>query len=142
MSDMLAAFLWGQLELCAEIKEKRKFVYEAYTAIIKDTALRHTVIPQGSDPSYHLFYVILPQGCDRMAVMSGMKDNGVQTAFHYVPLHTSPVGLSLGGKVGTLPVTEDLSTRLLRLPLYPGLNADDVQKITEVLMDALSKYSG
>lgn len=75
-------------------------------------------IPDECESNYHMFYVILPDTGIRDALIANLKDHGIAAPFHYVPLHTAPVGLKFGYRPGQLPVTEDLSSRLMRLPFY------------------------
>ena len=140
-ADILAAYLLGQLEAHKDIKTRRKVLYEMYMDGLADFPVDLPVIPEGCDPSYHLFHVILPAAAARDGVMAAMKEAGVQVTSHYVPLHTSPVGLSLGGQAGSLPVTEDLSQRLIRLPLYPDLSSGDINKVINSLSSALQNQN-
>ena len=138
MSDMLAAYLLGQLEARAEIKTRRKAHFEMYLELLADVDIQLPHIGAQDEPSYHLFPLLLPHAEERERVMSSMKEQGVQTTFHYVPLHLSPVGLSLGNKEGSLPVTEDISARLIRLPLYPDLTPEEVEQVAAALKETLS----
>lgn len=141
MSDILAAYLLGQFEAHSEIKNKRKQLYQLYKENLQNSALETQQIPEGCDPSYHLFYALLPKDIDRPELMRTFKDQGIQLTSHYVPLHTSPVGQTLGGRSGDLPVTESVSERLIRLPLYPDLKDSDVKNICEVLLGSLAAGS-
>jgi dTDP-4-amino-4,6-dideoxygalactose transaminase len=78
-------------------------------------------IPEGCQSNYHMFYVITENLRTRDALIAYLKEQGIGAVFHYVPLHTAPVGQRFGYRAGDLPVTEDLSNRLVRLPFYHGL---------------------
>ena len=137
LSDILAAFLYAQLENLEEINKKRKEVFNFYYENLKDLEkagkLRLPVIPDNCQSNHHLFHIILPSQEDRNNLMQKMKIAGVHTTFHYVPLHNSPMGNKFGYKTGDLPLTEDLSNRLLRLPLYPHLKREELETVIATL---------
>lgn len=121
-SDILAAYLYAQLEELESINNKRKQIFEFYYNNLKDLEaegkIRLPYIPPNVTPNYHMFYVIFPSAELRTRIMAELKAAEIMAIFHYVPLHTSPMGRHFGYKSGDLPVTEDLSERLLRLPFY------------------------
>jgi len=121
LSEICSAFLYAQLEEMDRISQRRREIYQSYRKALKPMEasglLRLPVIPEDCDSNYHLCYVILPSALDRDRVLAEMKNAGVAALFHYVPLHNSPKGIELCGKT-SLPVTEDISARLLRLPMY------------------------
>ena len=125
LSEILAAFLYAQLEHLEPIAARRKEIYERYAADLRpleeDGLLRLPRIPADCQTNYHLFYVLLGDAGWRDGLLASLKQEGIHAVFHYVPLHTSPVGKSFGYREGDLPVTEDLSARLVRLPMYYGL---------------------
>ena len=120
-SDILAAFLFAQLEKMDEITETRKKIYDFYyenlIGEIKGK-LELPVIPGDCVSNYHMFYILLENEIKRNNLISHLKDKQISSVFHYVPLHISQMGLNLGYKSGDLPVTEDVSRRLLRVPFY------------------------
>ena len=128
LSDVLAAFLYAQLEELESIKKKRKAVFDFYYENLRDLEeagkLRLPIVPDNCEINYHLFYILLPSENKRNSLMQYLKSCGVQAVFHYVPLHTSPMGSKFGYKPGDLPVTESASGRLLRLPFYPNIGQD------------------
>ncbi len=132
-ADILAAFLYAQLENMEKITARRKRIYETYEAALRPLADRGLLtlptIPADCGTNYHMFYVILADLATRTALIKHLKGKGILTVFHYVPLHTSPVGRDMGYRDGMLPVTENLSERLLRLPFYYGLEEDDVLSV-------------
>jgi dTDP-4-amino-4,6-dideoxygalactose transaminase len=139
-SDLLAAFLLAQLEAREEIQRKRRLVWEYYwqhlQGVAQENKVRLPVVPVECAQSYHMFYLILPSlGC-RQALIAHLKEQGILSVFHYVPLHLSTMGMKFG--VRECPVTENLSSRLLRLPFYndltEGEQAQIVRAITEFFL--------
>ncbi len=132
-SDLLAAFLYAQLENIEAIEEQRKaifnYYYEALTPLANKGVLRLPVIPLECKDNSHMFYIILEDEQTRDALMLYLRESGILAVFHYLPLHLSPVGLSMGYKKGQLPVTEYISARLLRLPFYYNLSREEQIKV-------------
>ncbi len=128
-SDILAAFLYGQLEAWKMIQDKRKRIWDYYQENLQDWAgangIRLPIIPEHCEQSYHMYYILLPSLDVRQALIKDLKQKGIQTVFHYLALHLSDMGLKFGGKEGDCPVTEDVSDRLLRLPFYNTLTEDE-----------------
>ena len=92
------------------------------------------VVPPHCDQTYHMFYLVLPSHNDRQALMAHLRQRGIYAVFHYLPLHSSPMGQTFGGKAGDCPVTEDTSERLLRLPLFNGFaDAQQMEVIAALL---------
>jgi dTDP-4-amino-4,6-dideoxygalactose transaminase len=130
-SEICSAFLYAQLEEMDRISERRKEIYQAYRRALKplevEGLLQLPVIPEDCDSNYHLFYVILPDWLQRDEMLERMRTDEVRSVFHYVPLHSSPKGRELVGDM-VLQVTEDLSARLLRMPMYYNLSAEEQQR--------------
>ena len=84
-----------------------------------------------------MYYVLLPKEIDRKSILEEFQRNGISSVFHYVPLHSSPAGKSYGKTHGTLINTENLSSRLIRLPLWIGLSRIEQEKVVNVLSRAL-----
>ena len=122
MSEICSAFLFAQLEMMDVITERRRQLYQTYRHQLKpleaDGLVRLPHVPDDCQSNYHLFYILLPDRTTRDALMTHLRENGINTVFHYVPLHSSPMGHTFGYREGDLPITEDLSGRLLRLPIY------------------------
>jgi dTDP-4-amino-4,6-dideoxygalactose transaminase len=129
-SDILAAYLYAQLENIGKIQNMRRKIFEYYREGLKELEnngkIRLPFIPKHCSSNHHMFYIIFASKKIRDMVMRGLREAGIQAIFHYVPLHASPMGMRLGYKVGDLPITEDLSGRLLRLPFY-----NDISKIQQ-----------
>ncbi len=138
-SDMLAAFLYAQLQAKDHIQEHRKRVWEYYYTHLKKWAREHGVklptIPQHCEQPYHMFYMVMPSYEDRQALIAHLKSRGILAVFHYLPLHLSGVGIRLGGKKGDCPVTEDISDRLIRLPLYNDLTEAEQKTVIAAIYD-------
>ena len=136
-SEILAAFLYAQLEDHGTIQGKRRLVWERYNEALQAWSTRLGVglphIPIHCEQSYHMYYVVMPNLEMRQALIAHLKDAGISAVFHYLPLHTSEMGKSLGGRQGECPVTEDVSDRLLRLPFYTSLTQNDQARVIEAL---------
>ena len=136
-SDLLAAFLLAQLEGRQGIQTKRRRVWEYYWRHLQVLAgknkVRLPVIPAECEQAYHMFYLILPSLECRQALIAHLKEQGILSVFHYVPLHLSAMGMKFGAR--ECPVTEDLSSRLLRLPFYNDLTEDDQAQVVGLIKD-------
>jgi len=134
-SEISSAFLWGQFENLEVITARRQSIYERYLAGLGDLEeaelLRLPRIPKECRQNYHMFYVLLPDQARRDHLMRALAEDEILAVFHYVPLHTSPMGESFGYKEGDLPVTEDQSARILRLPFYFDLSQEDQNFVIE-----------
>jgi dTDP-4-amino-4,6-dideoxygalactose transaminase len=128
MSDVLAAFLYAQLEVWQNIQAKRRNIWERYDEELRDWAVTQNVrqpfIPEHCDQAWHMYYLLLPSLEKRTALIAHLKQNGVHAVFHYLPLHLSDVGKSYGGREGDCPVSQDVSDRLLRLPFHNSMSAE------------------
>jgi len=136
-SDILAAFLFAQLEARESIQAKRRRIWKYYAEHLKDWAqgsgVRLPVVPEHCEQAYHMFYLIMPSLESRQALITHLKDRGIMSVFHYQPLHLSKMGRRFGGKPGDCPVTEDVSERLLRLPFFSSLSDGDIDAIGEAI---------
>jgi dTDP-4-amino-4,6-dideoxygalactose transaminase len=137
LSDILAAFLYAQLEGQEQIQIRRRKIWDYYYHHLSDWAQAHgvrlPVVPPYCDHPSHLFYMLLPSPEQRQALTSHLKSFGIQAAFHFLPLHLSNMGRQFGGKPGDCPVTEAVSDRLLRLPLYNDLTETDQRLVVETI---------
>ena len=124
--ELVASFLFGQLEKESAIRNDRMASWKAYDRAMRpftNRGLQTPSIPESCDHNAHLYYIILPSAELRDQFIAGMKIDGIMTPFHYVPLHSSPAGRRFGRTSGSLACTDDLSARLVRLPLYPRMAA-------------------
>ena len=134
-SDLLAAVLLAQLEAMEEITALRRRVYEHYTIELAELVEAGTIeiqkIPAHCSSNFHMFYILAEDLRTRTRLIDHLKSRGIMAVFHYVPLHTSPVGKKMGYRAGMLPVTEECADRIVRLPLYAGLSDDAMARITD-----------
>ncbi len=132
-SDLLAAVLCAQLERFDEIMEKRVSVWNRYHARLekaeREGKLRRPVVPDHVTHNGHMYNILLPSERIRTELVDYLKQNGIMAYICYVPLHSSPMGRRIGYRPEACPVTEDLGKRLLRLPLYCGMTARDVDQV-------------
>ncbi len=133
ISDILAAALTAQLEAADAIQAKRKAVWHRYRDELNDwgdsVGVQFPTIPDECEQAYHMFYMLLPSAEAQDGFIKHMRANGVQTVFHYLPLHLSDMGRQFGGSEGDCPVTEDVTQRLVRLPFYFDLSDDAQTKV-------------
>ena len=138
-ADLLAAFLFAQLEVSRLVQEKRQRIWQNYDRDLADwratRGVRGPVVPPHCDQSYHMYYLLMPSLGDRQSLMAHLRARGILAVFHYLPLHISEMGRRFGGKPGDCPVTEDVSDRLLRLPFYNDLSQTDQQSVVEAIRE-------
>jgi dTDP-4-amino-4,6-dideoxygalactose transaminase len=136
-SELCSAFLYAQLEKLDQISTRRQRIHELYRELLAPLAgagfLQLPVTPQECAGNYHLFYILLPDQETRQGLMAHLKSQGILAVFHYVPLHTSPMGQQFGYQEGDLPVTENLSGRLLRLPVYYEITPGEQERVVEAI---------
>ncbi|UWQ19673.1 dTDP-4-amino-4,6-dideoxygalactose transaminase [Jannaschia sp. M317] len=133
--ELVAAFLYGQLENTAQVNNVRLAAFDSYNAAFADLEqserLRRPIIPQHAASNGHMFYLMLRDIADRDSFIAHMRDHGIATPFHYVPLHSSPGGETYGRVAGSLEVTDDTSARLVRLPVYYSVG-DKIDRVIEI----------
>jgi dTDP-4-amino-4,6-dideoxygalactose transaminase len=141
LSDLLAAFLYAQLENMEEINKRREelfnYYYRALMPLVTEGKLKLPYVTSECESNSHLFYIILNDENTRNTLMDHLKSFGILAVFHYLPLHLSPIGRSMGYTSGQLPVTESMSGRLLRLPFYYDLKKDEQTEIVNIIKDFL-----
>ena len=137
MSDVLAAFLYAQLETWPTIQSRRQHIWQRYATELKDWARVNGVslpgVPGHCEQSFHMFYMLLPSLAARHALIEHLRTRCILAVFHYVPLHLSSFGMRYGDKPGDHPVTEDVSDRLLRLPFFCALTDTEQTRIIEAV---------
>lgn len=142
-SEIIAAFLFAQLQAAQQITVERMAAWQRYhdmlTTLEAKGWLRRPVVPDHCEHNAHLYYVLLAKPVDRAAVLARLKEAGVGATFHYVPLHTAPAGRKYCRSSGELAVTDDAAQRLVRLPLWPGLTDEQQVRCVDLLVDALSR---
>jgi len=131
--ELVAAFLFGQLEQIEAIQSERMANWEAYDMAFQPfhkRGLRTPVIPPACEANAHLYYLLMPDQRLRQELIARMEADGIGTPFHYVPLHSAPAGLRFARTSGQLPHTQELSECLVRLPLYPRMG-DALARVVE-----------
>ena len=139
--ELIAAFLWAQLEEAQAITARRmtswKYYHAALAQLEAKGVLRRPVIPEGCEHNAHMYYVLLGPEIDRQTVLSELKRNEIYSVFHYVPLHSSPAGQRYGRVHGAMDVTNRQSECLVRLPLWVGLTEAQQERVVDVLANAV-----
>jgi len=136
-SEIVAAFLWAQLQQAERITHERLALWHRYHGMLESLEqsgrLRRPIIPADCQHNGHMYYVLLAPDVDRQAVLHELRSNAIHSVFHYVPLHSSPGGQRFGRAHGDLALTTSLSERLIRLPMWLGLTEIQQQRICDVL---------
>jgi dTDP-4-amino-4,6-dideoxygalactose transaminase len=139
--ELIAAFLWAQLEEAQNITLRRKHAWSRYHELCapleKAGKLRRPIIPGECEHNAHMYYIVLEPGISRDFVLQQFKAHDIGAIFHYIPLHSAPAGRKYGRASGNLIVTDDLSSRLVRLPLWIGLSEEQQEKTVEILTHAI-----
>ena len=135
LSDILAAFLYAQMESAGQISSRRSLLYDLYMQNLQSLSLKGILqlpgVPPDSSGKGHIFYIVTGSLQERNDLAAFLSQHGITAVFHYVPLHGSPAGKQYGRTCGTMEVTERISDCLLRLPLYYEMKEDDVCAITD-----------
>lgn len=144
-SDMLAAYLYAQLELREQIQARRQQIWEYYFEHLYSWSQNHgiqlPIFAGHHEQAYHMFYLLMPSLERRQALIDHLKEQGINAVFHYQPLHLSDMGSQFGGKAGDCPVTEDVSDRLLRLPFYNELTEADQARVVAAVIDSTRRMA-
>ena len=129
-SEVTAALLLGQLERAEELNSARQSAWNAYHAALehleRDGRLQRQQVPGSCTGNAHIYFVVVPTAGERDALIAHLRGRGITATFHYVPLHSSPAGVRLARVAGTMRNTDSLSARLVRLPLWPGIDPQPV----------------
>ncbi|WP_225892865.1 MULTISPECIES: dTDP-4-amino-4,6-dideoxygalactose transaminase [unclassified Methylomonas] len=141
--ELIAAFLWAQLEDSERITHERLVSWQRYHEILEPLeskgVLRRPIVPDSCQHNAHMYYVLLASDIDRQQVLNEFKRNDITSVFHYVPLHSSPAGERYGRVHGELEVTNSRSEKLIRLPLWVGLTSEQQRRVVDVLEYVTSK---
>jgi dTDP-4-amino-4,6-dideoxygalactose transaminase len=139
--ELIAAFLWAQLEEADQITAQRLATWQRYHDKLAQLeyagVIRRPIIPEDCQHNAHMYYILLAPGIERQPVLDTLRRHNMGAVFHYVPLHSSPAGQRYGRPNGDLTVTNSISERLIRLPMWVGLTDDQQEQIVEVLQKAL-----
>lgn len=140
--ELIAAFLWAQLEEAQSITANRIASWERYHTALEPLEaqgiLRRPVIPNTCQHNAHMYYVLLSPEVDRQTVLTVLKGADISSVFHYVPLHSSPAGLRYGRVHGSMKFTDTQSSRLVRLPLWVGIAPEQQDRVVEKLRQAIA----
>jgi dTDP-4-amino-4,6-dideoxygalactose transaminase len=139
--ELIAAFLWAQLEEANQITKTRLASWDLYHDLLASVEakglLRRPIVPEGCQHNAHMYYVLLARELDRQAVLDEFRRNDIAAVFHYVPLHSSPAGMRYGRMHGSMRVTDEQSACLIRLPLWAGISPSQQSRVVEVLEKAV-----
>lgn len=140
--ELIAAFLWAQLEEAQSITDSRMSSWNRYDAALAQFEakgiLRRPVVPDTCQHNAHMYYVLLSPEIDRTSVLSALKDADISSVFHYVPLHSSPAGQRYGRVHGSMQFTDTQSSRLIRLPLWVGMTPEQQDRVVDTLRQAMA----
>lgn len=141
--EIIAAFLFAQMEEADIITKKRLTIWEKYheqlEVLEKKGIIRLPIIPADCQHNAHMYYILLKSLDERSSCIKNLKQKFINAVFHYIPLHSSPAGQKYGRAVGDLSITSDYSDRLLRLPMWVELSEKNLKLIVKTLIDILSK---
>lgn len=136
-SEINAAFLWAQLEAAQAITQRRleiwQYYHQAFEELEEQGKVRRPIIPPDCQHNAHMYYLLFPELTIRTAVIEQLRQHGINSVFHYVPLHSSPAGKKYGRVADSLDVTDELSTCLLRLPMFIGLTTQQMELIVNII---------
>jgi dTDP-4-amino-4,6-dideoxygalactose transaminase len=141
-SEIIAAFLWAQLEDGPEITAHRLRLWNRYSVKFQSAEDQGLLLSPHPPSEYrhngHIFYILVPNPEMRAEFLRRLGARGVNAVSHYVPLHNAPAGLRYARAIGKLTVTEDVAGRLVRLPLHSGMDEADVDYVVEAVLDVLN----
>lgn len=136
-SDLLAAYLYAQLEAREQIQARRAAIWSRYEVELQEWCSQNRVklpfVPEHCEHPYHLFYLIMPTETIRNEFIAYMEQNNILAPFHYLPLHSSPMGTRFGAKKGDCPISEQVSGCLVRLPLYNSMSCSEQDAVIEAV---------
>jgi dTDP-4-amino-4,6-dideoxygalactose transaminase len=140
--ELIAAFLWAQLEEAEEVTRKRLDSWSRYHALLEPlearALVRRPIIPESCQHNAHMYYILVDSLEVRQHVLDAFRQCEIGAVFHYVPLHSAPAGLRYGRTHGSLAVTESLADRVIRLPLWVGISENEQLRVIDVLQKALT----
>lgn len=143
-SELVAAFLMAQMEQAEEITKHRlgtwSRYHSAFSELEKAGEVRRPVIPDTCIHNAHMYYLLLPDLERRTSFISSLKEKGIGAVFHYVPLHNSPAGKKYGRANGSLPIVQEMSDRIVRLPLWVGVD-EDIEYIIQCILEIVAEVA-
>jgi len=138
-SDILAAFLLAQLEARETIQARRAVLWRRYAQDLGDWAAERGIqlphVPAHCEQPYHMYYVLLKDTAQRERLITHLEERGILAVFHYLPLNLSDMGRRYGGYDGQCPVSENVSSRILRLPFFNKLTDDEQSDVIGACLD-------
>ncbi|MGM4997230.1 dTDP-4-amino-4,6-dideoxygalactose transaminase [Tardiphaga sp. 37S4] len=141
-SDIISAFLWSQMEIAQDLTARRVSLWNRYHAHFAELeqagVLRRPYVPEDVVFNGHIYYLLLPDQAKRDALIAALRAESINAVFHYIPLHSAPAGQRFGRTDGALVHTDDLSARLVRLPLWIGLD-EGVDVVADTVKRMLSR---
>ncbi len=144
-SELIAAFLQAQLEAAEYLTSKRLELWQTYHRAFEELEeageLRRPIVPDDCGHNAHMYYVLARDAVVRAHLLAALKAAGIGAVFHYVPLHSSPAGRRYGRAVGPFSVTDDVSERLVRLPLWPAMTEEQIDTVVGEVREALAHPS-
>jgi len=146
-SEIIAAFLWAQLEHAKDLTDRRLRIWQryhdAFAELEADGMARRPIIPAHCTHNAHMYYLLMPDLASRQQLIARLKENGVGAIFHYIPLHSAPAGRRFARSHGELPITTSISDRLIRLPLWIGMESriDEVIEHVQTVIASVSQAS-
>jgi dTDP-4-amino-4,6-dideoxygalactose transaminase len=146
MSEINAAFLWAQLECAAELTADRlrtwRLYHDAFAALEDEGIVRRPAVPANTEANGHIYYLLTSDEGARDRLLRDLGSRSINAVFHYAPLHTSAVGRRVGRTAGSLPVTEDVASRLVRLPLWPAMPEFEAEMVIEGVYESMTSQKG
>ncbi len=143
MSDLVAAFLWPQLQDSAAITVRRRDLWNRYHSGFADAEqqglVRRPIVPDECQHNAHMYYLVMPDRSARDRLIADLEAVDINAVFHYVPLHSSPAGRRLGRAHGRLHITDDMSSRIVRLPLWTGMDVTQIERIVDTVLEVLPR---
>jgi len=141
--ELSAAFLWGQLQAAEDITARRRAIWDRYHDAFAELEagghVQRPRVPATQTHNGHLYYLVLPTAAVRDAFIVELREQGIVTSFHYVPLHSAPAGKRFGRTAGPMTHTDGLSRRLVRLPLWPDLTEEQIERVVEATCAAAAR---
>jgi len=135
--EVIAAFLWAQMEEADAINQRRLGLWasyhQAFASLEQAGRLQRPTLPPDCVHNAHMYYLLLPSLAQRTAFIARLKSKGIAPVFHYIPLHSSPRGQVVGRAAGSMANTDSIADRLVRLPMWLGLEAEQARVIDEVV---------
>ena len=141
-SDMVAAYLFSQLENMDKINKKRMEIWQNYNEFFSryDGIIRRPYVPEDCKHNAHMYYVLFKNLAERTQFIDYMKSNGINPVFHYIPLHSSPAGIKYGRVSGDMAVTDRVADTLVRMPMYYTLSDDELSSIKSFITKGCTEF--